>query len=732
MNRRDYKHYKRLLKKEKINRIINIGAIAIAAGITAKYICDYRRQRKYFTYEEIFNSYSDSQVYFIGGGLASLAGAAYLIRDCGFKGENIHIIEGLNVLGGSNDGAGCPETGFICRGGRMLNEETYENFWDLFSSIPSLEYPDLSVTEEILNFDYLHPTHAKARLVDKYGDIVDVSTMGFNKNDRLELFRLMMTPESTLDDFTIEEWFNDHFFETNFWYMWQTTFAFQKWSSLFEFKRYMNRMIFEFTRIETLEGVTRTPYNQYESVILPLKKYLEEYNVDFMVNTKVTDLDFKEGRNITVTAIHIEEGHQVDKKDEDINYSDDIISDIDNLNLENEDYIKNKVDTEVDSETKNQNMELLGGEKNSESENQNMNSSDSSDSVDSSELLNATDSLESSDEEKNSENVNEEKQGSALVDEVMRSLHIVEDVKEDLVEGTSENLVEDTKEDSKDAEVNIKDSNLKERIIYLKDNDKCIMINGCMTDNATLGDYYTAPVFNDSKPMSAELWEKISKKKPGLGCPKPFFDCPKLTNWESFTVTCKGNKLLKLIEKFSKNIPGSGALMTFKDSSWLMSIVVAAQPHFTNQPIDTTIFWGYGLYTHNAGDYIKKPMKDCTGEEILTELLYHLHLIDKKEEILKDVVNVIPCMMPYITSQFQPRKMSDRPEVVPEGSTNFAMISQFVEIPEDMVFTEEYSVRAARTAVYTLFNVQDNKVCPVTPYNKDPKILLEALKKSFS
>ena len=257
------------------------------------------------------------------------------------------------------------------------------------------------------------------------------------------------------------------------------------------------------------------------------------------------------------------------------------------------------------------------------------------------------------------------------------------------------------------------------------------MINGCMTDNATIGDYYNAPEFDDSKPMSAELWEKISRKKPGLGCPKPFFDYPKQSNWESFTVTCKGNKLLKYIEKFSMNIPGSGALMTFKDSSWLMSIVVAAQPHFKNQPMDVTIFWGYGLYTDKTGDYIKKPMMECTGEEILTELLYHLHLIDKKEEILKDIINVIPCMMPYIDAQFQPRKMSDRPEVVPKGSTNFAMISQFVEIPGDMVFTEEYSVRAARIAVYTLFNVDNKEICPVTPYNKDPKVLLKAIIKSF-
>jgi oleate hydratase len=570
-------------KKDNTNLWIALGAIAGAAtvaAIGAKKLKDRGKKEEINTLPKINDE--ERQVYFIGGGLASLAGAAYLIRDCNFKGENIHIIEGLKVLGGSNDGAGDAETGFICRGGRMLNEETYENFWELFSTIPSIDMPGMSVTEEILNFDHSHPTHAKARLVDRNGKIQDVKSMGFNNADRMALGKLLATPEEKLDDMTIEQWFKHtpHFFETNFWYMWQTTFAFQKWSSLFEFKRYMDRMIFEFSRIETLEGVTRTPYNQYDSVILPIKNYLDKYGVDFSINATVTDLDFKPGEEITVTAIHVKD-----------------------------------------------------------------------------------------------------------------------------VEG--------------------------EKVIELKDEDVCIMINGCMTDNATLGDMHKAPEYKTEKPMSGELWSKIAKKKWGLGNPEPFFDHPEETNWESFTVTCKGNKLLKMIERFSSNVPGSGALMTFKDSNWLMSIVVAAQPHFRNQPLDTTIFWGYGLYTDRVGDYVKKPMRECTGEELLIELLHHLHMEDNLEELMEDVVNVIPCMMPYIDAQFQPRKKTDRPEVVPKGSTNFAMISQFVEIPEDMVFTEEYSVRAARIAIYTLFNVKDKKICPVTPYNKKPKVLKEALKTSF-
>lgn len=569
-------------KKALIVTLASVGAFATALKLSK--IKNEKAEKK------ITNRLSDidaqeiesmGNAYFVGGGLASMAGAAYLIRDCGMPGNHIHIYEGMNILGGSNDGAG-DRQGFVCRGGRMLNEETYENFWELFSSIPSLEFEGKSVTEEILNFDHLHPTHAQARLIDKDGNILDVTSMGFDNKDRLLLAKLMKTPEENLDDMTIEDWFKEspHFFETNFWYMWQTTFAFQKWSSLFEFKRYMNRMIFEFSRIETLEGVTRTPYNQYESLILPLKSYLENRGVNFHTDYTVTDIDFADGENIIAEKLYINTP-----------------------------------------------------------------------------------------------------EGKTIID-------VLED-------------------------------------------DICIMTNGCMTDCATLGNIDTAPEFNSKKPISGELWKKVSEKRSELGNPEPFFGNPKETNWESFTVTMRGNKLLKMIENFSGNIPGSGALMTFKDSSWLMSIVVAAQPHFKAQESDTTIFWGYGLYTGNKGDYVDKPMMECTGREILIELIHHFHWEDKIDEIMEDVVDVIPCMMPYIDSQFQPRKMSDRPKVVMDNSVNFAMISQFVEIPEDMVFTEEYSVRAARIAVYELMGITDKKVIPVTPYNKNPKVLAKALKTSF-
>ena len=591
---------------KKLGKVLAAAAVGAAAGVAVKKLRDSKREQEderiSAIEEAVMNNrdYGDRKAYLIGGGLASMAAAAYLVRDCRFPGKQITIYEGMHILGGSNDGIGTPEKGFVCRGGRMLNEETYENFWELFESIPSLGQPGRSVTEEILSFDHAHPTGAKARLVDKDGSILDVESMGFNQADRMALLKLMMTDEKKLDNLSIQDWFKEtpHIFDTNFWYMWQTTFAFQKWSSLFEFRRYMNRMIFEFSRIETLEGVTRTTFNQYDSVIRPLESYLRKAGVTFVENCEVTDIEFADGHGITAKSL----------------------------------YLKRKVE--------------------------------------------------------NTEDTGENGEGPA------------------------------------------KDSYVFETV-SLNANDICIMTNGCMTDSATLGDFHTPAPIPAQKPISGELWAKIAARKPGLGNPEPFFSKPYETNWLSFTVTCKGDAVLKAIEGFTGNVPGSGALMTFKDSGWLMSSVVAAQPHFINQPMDTTIFWGYGLYTDAVGDYVKKPMKDCTGQELLNEYLHHLHISeDQIAELMKTVINVIPCYMPYIDAQFQPRKYSDRPQVIPAGSTNFAMVSQFVEIPGDMVFTEEYSVRGARIAVYGLLDVKKT-ICPVTPYNRQPGILAKALKKAY-
>ena len=166
--------------------------------------------------------------------------------------------------------------------------------------------------------------------------------------------------------------------------------------------------------------------------------------------------------------------------------------------------------------------------------------------------------------------------------------------------------------------------------------------------------------------------------------------------------------------------------MTFKDSNWLMSIVLPRQPHFLNQSAGTQVFWGYSLLGDSIGNFVPKPMADCNGAEILAELCGHLRF---DLQIVKSAT-CIPCRMPYITSMFMPRVAGDRPLPVPLGSKNLAFISQFVEIPEDVVFTVEYSVRAAQMAVYQLLGVE-RAVPAVTPHDQSVLTAFEAIIKAF-
>ena len=114
----------------------------------------------------------------------------------------------------------------------------------------------------------------------------------------------------------------------------------------------------------------------------------------------------------------------------------------------------------------------------------------------------------------------------------------------------------------------------------------------------------------------------------------------------------------------------------------------------------------YGLFSDKPGDYVKKPMRDCTGREICMEWLYHIGVPeDQIADLAENSANTVPVMMPYIDAFFMPRAYGDRPNVVPDGSVNFAFLGQFAETPRDTIFTTEYSMRTGMEAVYTLLNV---------------------------
>lgn len=529
-------------------------------------------------------SYLNRKAYFIGGGIGSLAGAAFLIRDGGLLGSNITIFESLPILGGSLDAGGNAEQGYTLRGSRMFTLNIYECTWSLFKSIPSLTDPNTSVTEETIAFNEKVKSNSKARLIDKNRAIVDSSKLGFSMANRTELLKLSEASEEKLGNSSIYDWFSPSFFETNFWFMWRTSFAFSPWHSAVEFKRYLHRFMQEFPNVETMTGVKRTVYNQYDSMILPLEVWLKSHGVNFMKGSTVTDLD---------TAYTLDKNTGTEK-----------------VEVKNLTY-------------------------------------------------------------KNSGNI---------------------------------------------------------ETIEIKDGDLVFYQNGSMTDASSYGSMTSAPKFltkEDSQGWT--LWEKLAKKYPAFGKPEVFNSNIAESFWESFTVTLKDTTFFDQMEELSGNKAGTGSQVTLKDSNWFMSFSLNKQPHYKDQPSNVQVFFTYGLHPDRVGNFVGKPMTECSGEEILRELCGHLKF--DYDVVFANAV-CIPCRMPYITSMFMPRLKTDRPLPVPKNSKNLAFISQFVEIPDDCVFTVEYSVRAAQMAVYELLDI-DLEIPPITKFDKTLKVEIETVMKAF-
>ena len=528
----------------------------------------------------------NKSAYLVGAGLASLAAACFLVRDGQMKGENIHILEEQKLPGGACDGIKDETKGFIIRGGREM-ENHFECLWDLFHSIPSLETEGASVLDEYYWLNKKDPNYSLMRATVNRGE--DAHTDGkFGLSDKasLEIIKLFFTKDEDLYDKKITDVFTDEFFNSNFWLYWRTMFAFEDWHSALEMKLYIQRFIHHIGGLPDFSALKFTKYNQYESLILPMVKYLENHGVDFRYDTKVTN----------------------------------VIFDID---------------------------------------------------------------------------------GKKKTAKKIECIH-----------------------------------NGQEENIDLTVNDLVFVTNGSCTERAMIGDQNTAPdlTIQNGEGACWDLWRKIAIQSEDFGHPNKFCMDISKTNWESATVTTLDSKIPPYIEKICKRDPFSGRVVTggivsVKDSNWLMSWTINRQPHFKNQPNGQLVVWVYGLFTNVPGNYIKKPMRECTGKEITEEWLYHLGVPeDQIEELATNSANCVPCMMPYITAFFMPRTKGDRPKVVPEGCRNFAFLGQFADTKRDTVFTTEYSVRTAMEAVYTLLDV-DRGVPEVFGSCYDIRALLDATSK---
>ena len=521
-----------------------------------------------FAHPEKPEGVDNKSAYIIGTGLAGLTAAFYLVRDGQMKGEHIHLLEKHELAGGSCDGYRDITKGFYMRGGREMDNH-FEVMWDVFRDVPSIETPNVTVLDEYYWLNKHDPNYSLCRAsVNRGEDAHTDKKFALDKASAMALSKLFLTPEKDLEDKKISEVLPESFWSTNFWLYWQTMFAFQRWSSALEMKRYLCRYVHHIDGLPDFSALRFTKYNQYESMILPLAKYLESHGV------------------------RIEYGMDV-------------------------------------------------------------------------------------------KNVVIEKHGDKRVAKAI---------------------------------VYVKDG--QEQTLDLIEDDLVFITNGCCTDTSCYGDQTHAPDLSgieNGKGESWDMWKNIAAQAENgeYGNPDKVCSDVNATNWMSATVATANEEIIRHIINVCHRDPRegkvtTGGIGTVKDSTenWYLSWTINRQPQFKSQNKDTVLVWLYALNTDRPGNYVRKPMRKCTGEEICREWLYHIGVpIDRIDTLASAACNTTTCFMPYINAFFQPRKESDRPRIVPEGAVNFAFIGQFAETPRDTIFTTEYSMRTGMESVYTLLNV---------------------------
>ncbi|MDY5997415.1 MAG: oleate hydratase [Erysipelotrichaceae bacterium] len=526
--------------------------------------------------------------YIIGTGLAGLSAAFYLVRDGKVKGDRIHLLEKLELSGGSCDGRKDITKGFYMRGGREMDNH-FECMWDMYRDVPSIETPDVSVLDEYYWLNKEDPNYSLCRASINRGEDAHTDKMfKLDKESAMALSKLFITKEKDLEDKKISDVLPESFWKTNFWLYWQTMFAFQKWSSALEMKRYLCRYCHHIDGLPDFSALRFTKYNQYESMILPLVKYLESNGVkiEYGIDVKNVIIENSNGKKIARKIIYVKDGKEL-------------------------------------------------------------------------------------------------------------SIDLIED-------------------------------------------DLVFITNGCCTDTSCYGDQNTAPDLShlkDGKGESWDMWNNIAAQAENgeYGDPSKFCSDIEATNWMSATIETKDEDIINHIIKICKRDPRSGkvttgGIVTVKDSTenWYLSWTINRQPQFKSQNKDSVLIWLYSLSTNKPGNYMKKPMRECTGKEICEEWLYHIGIDNEKiEDYAANRCNTTTCFMPYINAFFMPRKESDRPKVVVDGAVNFAFIGQFAETPRDTIFTTEYSIRTGMEAVYTLMNI-DRAVPEVWGSQYDVRELLKA------
>ena len=507
------------------------------------------------------------RAHIVGGGIAGLASAAFLVLEAHMPGENITIYEAEAVNGGCLDAHWDPKVAAYRNRGSRMFERRYECLSYLMEKIPSTQTPGRTLLDETHQANVDNPTRAGLRLMEKQGKKRPLAGPLMSPADGQKMLELMLTPEEKLEGLSVGEWFTPEMFTSDFWYYWAYIFALAPQHSLIECRRYLARFAMYVGKpLLELLMIVHTQYNEYDSLVQPLEEWLKKQGVRFQMETRVRDI-----------------------------------------------------------ETENQGKETLA---------------------------------------------------TALV-----------------YDGASGN----------------------KRVPLTRD-DLVFFTNGSMVTNTNWGDNNTVATYNrETSDLGVfSVWKKLAVRDPKFGRPDPFISDIDKSAFHTFTITITGDRTFAdfMSDKTGVTPPLiKNGCITIVDSNWMITFFVYGQKYYRDQPDDVDIVHGYVLFTKDKpGNFIKKPARECTGNEIFSELLYHCGVDKKTMDQIIEHSYVSIAAMPYITSEFMPRRIADRPQVIPEGCVNLAFIGQYVETPADVAFTVESSVRTAMMAVWGLTGLEKPQV----------------------
>ncbi|MCI8520293.1 MAG: hypothetical protein HFE50_02230 [Clostridia bacterium] len=526
------------MKKSDLKKIILLGAaVTAAAGVTAIAVTQYRKHKAVMLENEHALNYKHA--YITGGGLSALAAALYLVRDCKLLPQNVHLFTNRTFVRGNEI------TGYICRRGKIINEKSSLNLFDLLSEVSSLDIPDLTVCDEILNIYRANPDNRNITFIDEDKNVVDISDIRLSRSLRKSLLSLLQMKKEKLKLLAVEDALPYEFFDSYFYKLLRASYGFDENSSAYELLQCIQHLG------DVLSGTMPDGFDRDETIIEPLKAHIQKIGIDVRDGAYVSDLDFEEGK---VSAVH-------------------------------------------------------------------------------------------------------------FTDKGIR------------------------------------------KTFYLNDGDICIFPTDEMADCEAIGS------FNESAPKvfssPYKLWEKLARKNPNFKDPSAFFDEHDGDLAEEFTITLSNRLLPELIDKVTCGAFGYNGVIVLDNSNWKMTICAVPSTHFKNMSDDVAVIWGTAAQFDREGEFSEKSMTDCSGAEILYELISCLNLSDAWDDIRETVINVIPCHRKYDKSYLTPA--ASKLEIVPTGIENFAVSGDFSDNDgSEEVFSAEYSVATARRAAYKLMNSKKN------------------------